>query len=218
MQPICLSFDNGPEPDVTPLVLEVLGRRRIPAMFFVVGDKLRDPAARAMAERARAEGHPVGNHTLTHGAPLGRRGGEAAVAEIAATDALLGGLREPERYFRPNGGGGTLGRHLLNASAAAHLKAGGHTVVLWNAVPRDFADPDGWPETALAMAAAATEPVLMVLHDLPNGAMRHLARVLGMLVDRGVAFLAAPPAGCVPLRGGVPAAGLADYVSEDVSP
>ncbi len=38
MQPICLSFDNGPEPTVTPLVLEVLARRRIPAMFFVVGE------------------------------------------------------------------------------------------------------------------------------------------------------------------------------------
>ena len=218
MQPICLSFDNGPEPEVTPVVLEVLGRRRIPAMFFVVGEKLRDPAARAMAERARAEGYPVGNHTLTHGAPLGHRGGAEAVAEIAATDALLGGLREPERYFRPNGGGGALGRHLLNASAAAHLKAGGHTVVLWNAVPRDFADPEGWPETALAMAAAATKPVLMVLHDLPNGAMRHLDRVLGLLADRGVEFLREPPAACVPLRGGVPGAGFADYVSEDAAP
>ena len=218
MQPICLSFDNGPEPEVTPRVLAVLARRRIPAMFFVVGEKLRDPAARALAERARAEGFPVGNHTLTHGTPLGRRGGAEAVAEIAAADALLGGLREPERLFRPNGGGGALGPHLLNASAAAHLRAGGHTVVLWNAVPRDFADPDGWPETALAMAAAATAPLLMVLHDLPNGAMRHLDRVLGLLADRGVVFLAGPPAACVPLAAGVAAPGLAGYVSEDCAP
>jgi peptidoglycan/xylan/chitin deacetylase (PgdA/CDA1 family) len=218
MQPICLSFDNGPEPMVTPLVLEVLSRRRIPAMFFVVGEKLRDPAAHAMAERAHAEGHAVGNHTLTHGAPLGRRGGAEAVAEIAATDALLGPLREPGRLFRPNGGGGTLGPHLLNASAAAHLRAGGHTVVLWNAVPRDFADPDDWPERALAMAAAAEAPVLMVLHDLPNGAMRHLDRVLGTLADRGARFIAEPPEACVPLRAGVPAAGWADCVSADPAP
>lgn len=218
MQPICLSFDNGPEPAVTPLVLEVLARRRIPAMFFVVGEKLRDPAARAMAERARAAGHPVGNHTLTHGAPLGRRGGAEAVAEIAEADALLGALREPHRLFRPNGGGGALGPHLLNASAAAHLRAGGHTVVLWNAVPRDFADPDGWPETALAMAAAAAAPVLMVLHDLPNGAMRHLDRVLGTLADRGVEFLAEPPDACVPLQGGVPGTAFAGCVSADVAP
>ncbi len=218
MQPICLSFDNGPTPGVTEMVLEVLGRRRIPAMFFTVGNRLLEPAARALAERARAEGHLVGNHTLTHGAPLGLRGAAEAVREIAETDALLGPLREPERLFRPNGGGGALGPHLLNASAAAHLQAGGHTVVLWNAVPRDFADPEGWPETALAMAEAATEPVLMVLHDLPNGAMRHLDRVLGLLADRGVRFLAAAPETCVPLRAGRPMPGFAAYVSEDPAP
>ncbi len=215
MQPICLSFDNGPTPGVTEVVLEVLARRRIPAMFFVVGERLRDLAARRLAERARAEGHPVGNHTLTHGAPLGRRGGAEAVREIMETDALLGTLREPARLFRPNGGGGALGPHLLNASAAAHLQADGHTMVLWNAVPRDFADPDGWPETAFAMAEAATAPLLMVLHDLPNGAMRHLDRVLGALADRGVAFLAEPPAACVPLRAGKAEAGFARFVSPD---
>ena len=48
MAEICLSFDNGPEPEATPLVLEVLTRRRIPAMFFAVGEKLRDPARRAL--------------------------------------------------------------------------------------------------------------------------------------------------------------------------
>ncbi|MBL6080378.1 polysaccharide deacetylase family protein [Belnapia sp. T18] len=217
MQPICLSFDNGPTPGVTEAVLEVLARRRIPAMFFAVGERLRDPAARKLVERARAEGHPVGNHTLTHGAPLGRRGGTEAVHEIQETDALLGPLREPERLFRPNGGG-MLGPHLLNASAAAHLRAGGHTVVLWNAVPRDFADPEGWPETALAIAGAATAPLLMVLHDLPNGAMRHLDRVLGMLADHGVRFLAEPPAECVPLRAGRPMPGFAACVSEDPMP
>jgi peptidoglycan/xylan/chitin deacetylase (PgdA/CDA1 family) len=215
MQPICLSFDNGPTPGVTEVVLEVLARRRIPAMFFVVGERLRDLAARRLAERARAEGHPVGNHTLTHGAPLGRRGGAEAVREIMETDALLGTLREPARLFRPNGGGGALGPHLLNASAAAHLQASGHTMVLWNAVPRDFADPNGWPETAFAMAEAATAPLLMVLHDLPNGAMRHLDRVLGALADRGVAFLAEPPAACVPLRAGKAEAGFARFVSPD---
>ena len=70
---LCLSFDNGPEPEATPGVLDVLARRRIPAMFFVIGEKLRDPKARALATQARDAGHVIGNHTLTHGAPLGRR-------------------------------------------------------------------------------------------------------------------------------------------------
>ena len=218
MQPICLSFDNGPEPDVTPGVLQLLTRRNIPAMFFVIGEKLRDPQRRALAERAGAAGHPVGNHTLTHGVPLGRRGGAEAVHEIEECDALLGRLREPARLFRPNGGGGVLGPHLLNESSARHLQAERATVVLWNAVPRDFEDPDGWPDRAVAQHAAADAPVMMVLHDLPNGAMRHLDRVLGGWQDQGVQFLDQPPEACVPMRAGVPKDCFFDIVSADPAP
>ncbi|MGS0688283.1 polysaccharide deacetylase family protein [Nakamurella sp. GG22] len=217
-QPICLTFDNGPEPDVTPFVLETLARRGILTTFFTIGEKLRDPARRNLAARARAEGHGVGNHTLTHGVPLGRRGGAEAVHEIAECDALLGPLREPEKLFRPNGGGGRLGPHLLNASAARYLQDGAHTVVLWNAVPRDYEDPDGWPDRAIEMHAAATAPVTMVLHDLPNGAMRHLDRVLGMWQDQGVTFLPTPPDACVPMHAGRLAPNFNDFVSPDPGP
>lgn len=213
MTEVCLTFDNGPEPEVTPGVLAVLARRRIPATFFVVGRKLREPAARACAERARAEGHAIGNHTLTHGEPLGRRGAAEAVAEIAEADALLGALHGPDRLFRPNGGGGALGPHLLNRAAADHLLAQRHTVWLWNAVPGDFRDPEGWPAAAHAMLRAATGTVVLVLHDLPNGAMRHLDRFLGEAAEGGARFGAAPPDSCVPLRRGVPGPGFARYVT-----
>ncbi len=214
MPEVCLTFDNGPEPEVTPGVLAVLARRRIRATFFLVGQKLRDPAARACAERAQAEGHAIGNHTLTHGEPLGRRSAEEAVAEIAGTDALLGALHGPDRLFRPNGGGGALGAHLLNRAAADHLVAHRHTVVLWNAVPGDFRDPDGWVATAHRMLADARETVVLVLHDLPNGAMRHLDRFLGEAEQAGSRFGAAPPDACVPLRRGVPGPSFGLYVSD----
>ena len=68
---VTLTFDNGPEPEVTPAVLEVLRRRGLRASFFVLGHKLADPARRALAERAHAEGHWIGNHTFTHAVPLG---------------------------------------------------------------------------------------------------------------------------------------------------
>ena len=215
MQPICLTFDNGPEPEVTPSVLDTLARRGLAATFFVIGRKLRAPPALALAERARAEGHRIGNHTLTHGAPLGLRGAAEAVAEIAGTDELMGALHGPDKLFRPNGGGGLIGPHLLNAAALEHLTAQRHTVVLWNAVPGDFRDPEGWPETAEAMIEAAEEPVLLVLHDLPNGAMRHLDRFLGRLLDSGAVFTQEPPSACVPLRRGVDRGGIARYVTEE---
>lgn len=212
MAGVCLTFDNGPDPEVTPGVLDVLARRGIAATFFVVGVKLRDPAARACAERTRAEGHAIGNHTLTHGEPLGLRGAEEAVAEIAETDALLGPLREPGRLFRPNGGGGRLGPHLLNRAAADHLVAQRHTIWLWNAVPGDYRDPEGWVETALSMLRAQPE-TLLVLHDLPNGAMRHLDRFLGTAIEDGAVFGAPPPPSCVPLRDGVPQPDFEAFIS-----
>lgn len=210
---ICLSFDNGPEPEVTPGVLAVLARRRITAMFFLIGEKLREPKARALAARARDEGHLIGNHTLTHGAPLGRRSAAEAIDEISETDTLIGDLAAPERFFRPNGGGGALGVHLLNGAAARHLMAEQATMVLWNAVPGDFRDADGWPATAHAMLKAARDPVMLVLHDLPNGAMRRLDRFLGEVQDQGWHFRADPPPCCVPLRRGIPGPDFARYIA-----
>ncbi|WPB84732.1 polysaccharide deacetylase family protein [Sediminicoccus rosea] len=214
---VCLSFDNGPEPEATPLVLAALGRRGLTATFFPIARKLRDPARRALAERALAEGHRIGNHTLTHGAPLGLRGGAEAVAEITEAEALLGPLNAG-RLFRPNGGGGALGPHLLNASALRHLRAQAYTVVLWNAVPGDFRDPEGWPATALAQCRAASAPVLMVLHDLPNGAMRHLDAVLDRLTGEGARFLGEFPEACLALREGAPLCDLAAISREDIAP
>jgi len=202
MQPICLTFDNGPEPETTPMVLEVLARRGIAATFFVVGRKLLEPARRALAERAVAEGHVVGNHSFSHGVPLGLRMADDAVAEITQAEAALGALN-PHRLFRPHGGGGALGPHLLHAAGLRHLQQQRYTVALWNAVPRDWDDADGWPARAIAMAAAATAPVCMVLHDLLPEAMARLDRVLGRLADAGHRFTQAVPENALALREGL---------------
>lgn len=211
---VTLTFDNGPEPGVTPLVLDALARRGLRATFFVVGERLRDSAARRCAERARAEGHRVGNHTLTHSGPLGGR--PDAVAEIAGCEALLGGLAGEERLFRPVGGGGVLGPHLLSAPARDHLAANGYTVVLWNAVPGDWRDPEGWPATALAQCRAERH-ALLVLHDIASGAMRHLDRFLGALADSGARFRDDFPQDCVPMRRGVATPALAACVTEETT-
>jgi peptidoglycan/xylan/chitin deacetylase (PgdA/CDA1 family) len=205
---VTLTFDNGPEPEVTPGVLDVLRRRGVPATFFVLGHKLADPPRRALAERAQAEGHWIGNHTWSHTRPLGDCAGEPGhvEAEIARTEALLGPLAHPDRLFRPFGGGGRIGPHLLSPEARDHLAAQRATVVLWSAVPGDWHDPDGWVPRALAQCLA--EPwTLLVLHDLPTGAMRHLDRVLAQLADRGVRFRQDFPPACVPMRRGVADAG-----------
>jgi peptidoglycan/xylan/chitin deacetylase (PgdA/CDA1 family) len=215
---VTLTFDNGPDPEVTPAVLDVLRRRDIRATFFAVGARLAAPGGRALAERARAEGHRIGNHSWTHAGPLGARTDAGhAEAEIGRTQALIGALADPDRLFRPVGGGGRIGPHLLSAEARDHLLAGGYTVVLWSAVPGDWRDPDGWPDRAVEQCLAQREPVL-VLHDIAGGAMRHLDAALGRLADHGATFRQDIPGACVPMRRGAAGPGLDAIVAAPLDP
>jgi peptidoglycan-N-acetylglucosamine deacetylase len=194
---VTLTFDNGPDPDTTPGVLAALAERDRRATFFVVGEKL--AAARWCAERAHAEGHWIGNHTWTHRAPFGTLSDPATPArEIERTQALIGDLAHPDRLFRPVGGGGELGPHVLTPETVEVLAAGGYTCALWNAVPGDWRDPDGWVERALSQCRAAGR-ALLVLHDLPTGAMRHLPRFLDAAAAEGMRFTQSFPEACLPI-------------------
>lgn len=210
---LTLSFDNGPEPDVTPGVLDVLRRRDIRTTFFVIGSKLADPARRRLAQQARDEGHWIGNHTYTHSLPLGRQDDpESADHEIARTQTIIADLAHPQRWFRPFGGGGTLDDGLLKPSVVEHLVQNRYSCVLWNAIPRDWDDPDGWMDRALAQCQSQAWS-LMVLHDLPTGAMQHLDMFLGRVTDLGARIHQAFPPACVPIRSGDIVLPIAPYVS-----
>ena len=211
MAMITLTFDNGPELDATPHVLDTLRRHGIRATFFVLGRKL--VTHRALAERAHDEGHWIGNHTFSHAVPLGlvTEPGTAA-DEIARTEALIGDLAHEQRLFRPHGGGGKLGKQLLNREARDHLAGNGYTIVLWNAVPEDWNDSEGWVARALDQCFAQEE-TLIVLHDLPTGAMKHLDRFIGAAGDRGAVWQELP-ASCLPMIRGQPDPSLASCVSD----
>ena len=210
---VTLTFDNGPEPAVTPRVLEVLSRFDLRCTFFVLGSKLADPERRALAKRAHAMGHWIGNHTMTHRTPLGRIADPVqAAAEIAECQALIGELSHPDRIFRPFGGGGELGPHLLNDAAIQVLEKEKMTCVLWNAIPRDWEDPRGWAEVALAQCLA--QPwTLLVLHDLPTGAMGRLRIFIERVMDHGGRFRQDFPPACVPILRGEALTPLEPYLS-----
>jgi len=211
---LTLTFDNGPEPETTPHVLDVLARRDIRATFFVIGKSLAAPGRRALTERAKAEGHWVGNHTWTHSGPLGARENRGlAEREIGRTQDELGPLSDPRRLFRPQGGGGALGPHILSREAADLLKRGHYTCVLWNAIPRDWDDPGGWVERALTQCKER-DWTLMVLHDIPSGAMRHLERFLDRVGEAGGRLRQDFPPGCVPMTEGIATGEFDRYVSQ----
>lgn len=213
MYDLTLTFDNGPDPDVTPRVLDILAERGIKTTFFVIGEKLADPARRGLAARAHGEGHWIGNHTFTHSIPLGEQPDpNTAENEIGRTQAAIGDLAHPQRWFRPFGGGGNLDARLLKPSVVDYLTRNKHSCVLWNAIPRDWADPDGW--TGRALDQCSRQPwTLMVLHDLPTGAMDHLERFLDRAEAAGASFRQDFPPQCVPIRDGEIALPIRDYVS-----
>ena len=197
MQRITLSFDNGPHLRGTPQLLRVLTDRSLTATFFFVGERLQDPALRDIAERVRDAGHRIGNHSLTHGEPLGRRPGfDVAEREIGQAQALLAGLTT-ERLFRPNGDRGVLNEHLLSAEAVQYLEQHGYTAVCWNCVPQDWIEPKGsWVARAEAMVQQQDWSAI-VLHDhCLADSMADLEGFLDRLIERGCAFTTNVPLGC----------------------
>lgn len=193
-------------------MLRVLAARNILATFFVIGEKLARPGRRALSERAAAAGHWVGNHTFSHSAALGTMAAAEAAREIERTQALLGDLAHPDLLFRPPGArGGVIDRRLLSSAALDVLQRDGYTLVLWNAVPHDWDDPERWVETALGQLAELPRAVL-VLHDLPTGAMRHLDTFLARALELGARFVQHFPLECTPLVRGVAQGPLDAYV------
>lgn len=202
---IVLTFDNGPHEQGTPELLEVLRKRSLRATFFLVGSSLATPHGRELAVRVQSEGHRIGNHTMTHGAPLGRRPGrETAEREIGAMQGLLSGLTN-EKLFRPNGEKGQLGRHLLSQEAVDYLQEHRFTVVTWNCVPQDWVAPVGsWVTRARETMRSQTWTTI-VLHDHRlAGAMQHLEAFLDDLIAQGYEFTNEFPEDSVLLHCGTP--------------
>ncbi|MES1218845.1 MAG: glycosyltransferase, partial [Bacteroidota bacterium] len=83
---VILTFDDGPDPDYTPRILDILKREKVPAAFFVVG--MNAEAHLPILKRIYHEGFEIGNHTFTHpniAAVSERR----AQTEIEATRLLI---------------------------------------------------------------------------------------------------------------------------------
>ena len=64
---ISLTFDDGPDVDYTPGILDQLRIHDISATFFVIGEKAQSHPE--LIRRIVAEGHELGNHTFTHSEP-----------------------------------------------------------------------------------------------------------------------------------------------------
>jgi peptidoglycan/xylan/chitin deacetylase (PgdA/CDA1 family) len=96
---IAVTFDDGPNPDVTPKVLDILDRYGAKASFFCVGEK-----AAAHPEIVREivrRGHAIENHSMRHSGFFGFYGPAALRRDVGAAQSVLGGITgRPPRFFR----------------------------------------------------------------------------------------------------------------------
>jgi peptidoglycan/xylan/chitin deacetylase (PgdA/CDA1 family) len=125
----CLTFDDGPNPEVTPRLLEVLERAGVRATFFVIGRFVRE--CPELVREIRAAGHVVGNHTETHpwlAWQTERRIREELSGASAAIEDVLG---ENVRYFRcPHGA--------RRPAVLRVVREMGMVPVQWNAICQDW--------------------------------------------------------------------------------
>lgn len=179
---VLLTFDDGPHPEGTPAILDVLRRFNARAIFFVVGSRVH--RAPDLLRRVTAEGHILGNHSFAH--PLGRQLGLwACRRDIEQCQTLIQSLTGVRpTLFRP-----PLGR--LSAASTVAPRLAGLQPMLWSV------DADDWRlrHTAEVPAAAARllgqlsgRPLhdIVLMHDERVLTAQLLEMVLPQLVARDV--------------------------------
>ncbi|MEO3794977.1 polysaccharide deacetylase family protein [Nonomuraea sp. B10E15] len=129
---VALTFDDGPHPDHTPRVLDLLRHYRVPATFFCLG--LHAAAHPHLVARIAEEGHGVGNHTWSH-PYLPDLTRQEVLAQVDRTAEVLAGITgQVTTLFRPPFGG-------RDADVLGWLARHGQTTVLWDVEAADWALP-----------------------------------------------------------------------------
>ena len=96
---IAVTFDDGPHPEITPKVLDILDRYGAKASFFCVGEKA--AAHPDIVREIVRHGHAIENHSMRHSGFFGFFGPAALRREIGAAQSVLGGIAgRPPRFFR----------------------------------------------------------------------------------------------------------------------
>ncbi|MDR0332535.1 MAG: polysaccharide deacetylase family protein [Dysgonamonadaceae bacterium] len=120
---IYLTFDDGPVPEITPWVLDVLDEYNVKATFFCVGDNVRKYPE--IYEEILHRGHRVGNHTFNHIQGWRHRTQKFVENAQKASEYIQSNL------FRPPHG------HMQFKQTTALIRAG-YQVIMWDVVTRDY--------------------------------------------------------------------------------
>ena len=176
---VALTFDDGPHPEGTPAVLEILAGAGAKATFFLVGEQVvRFPE---LAARIAAEGHLVALHGFRHRLQL-RAGAErlredyvrGAAAIEEATGCAIGWHRPPYGIYSPAG---------LRAAREAGLQP-----LLWSRWGKDWRRFTTPGQIAARSTRAIGAGDVILLHDADHysarGSHRHTAQALPVILER----------------------------------
>jgi peptidoglycan/xylan/chitin deacetylase (PgdA/CDA1 family) len=158
MSSIYLTFDDGPDPEWTPRILDALALAAVPATFFAIGAAARcEPA---LVRRAASEGHEIANHTLEHRHPwlIGRVQARRQVSEGAqALEDILG---HAPRFYRP-----PHGRNRACMTEAASER--GEALVMWDLSAIDWGVM-GRADRIAARLSRVRDGDIVLMHDGRN--------------------------------------------------
>ncbi len=176
---VYLTFDDGPIPEVTPRVLDMLDREGIKATFFLVGDNVRRNPE--LFQRIKDSGHSWGNHTMNHlqGFKVTTR---RYLRNIAEADKLI---HSP--LFRPP--------HGLMRWAQARLIKQHYNIIMHDVVTRDYSNKLNPDQVVENIRRYTRNGSIIVFHDSLKGERNMLValpRAIGWLRQQGYEFLPIP--------------------------
>lgn len=179
---IFLTFDDGPIPEITEWVLDILKSEEIKATFFCIGDNIKKHPE--VYKRILAEGHQTGNHTFNH-----LNGWKTKTNhyidnfKLCETECLKLNT-EHSFLFRPPYG-------KIKPSQTKAIRNLGYKIIMWDVLSYDF-DPNIIPEKCLENVISNTEQgSIIVFHDSKKAEKNlkyALPKAIQILKNKGFVF------------------------------
>ncbi len=172
---IAISFDDGPDPEFTPQVLELLKRYRAKATFFCIGKNV--GAHGEILQKIIEEGHLVGNHTYSHSKGFGFFGTKKVVDELQKTNTIVRKFIGKEmRLYRPAFG-------VTNPNIRKALTSNGMQSIGWSVRSLDTTDLS---EAAVVKRVTSniSRGDIILLHDTSAKSVAVLEQLLLFLQEK----------------------------------
>lgn len=175
---LVLTFDDGPHPDYTPRILDILAAHQVPAVFFLAGKNVRRYPR--IVRRIEDAGHETGCHTYSH-ANLRWASAARLHEDLTRFEQLFArmGFRAPRLFRPPNGAKSPIVEWVLRRR--------GYRLVHWTVSPKDWRESDS-PEAVLERLHQHARPgAIILLHDSAN-AVAVLPEFIEWARARGMRF------------------------------